>query len=80
MVSAGAGGGKVGRKGWLVLEVNMNTPVYLKWVTNKDLVYSTRELCSKLWQPGREGSLGGMDMCAVWLSHSAIHQKLSPQC
>ena len=31
----------------------------LKWVTNKDLPYSTGALFSVMWQPGWEGSLAG---------------------
>lgn len=61
----GWGGGKGWEEGVVrELEININTPVYLKWVTNKDLVYSTRELCSKFC--GRldgRGVWGRMDMC-----------------
>ena len=33
--------------------INMYTLLYLKWITDKVLLY--RELC--MWQPGWEGSL-----------------------
>ena len=36
--------------------------LYLKWKTSKDLVYSTGN-STVMWQPGWEGSLGGMDKC-----------------
>ena len=40
------------------LEINMNTPLYLKRVMNKDLAYSTGELCSML--------CGSLDGRGVW--------------
>ena len=38
---------------------DMYTMLYLKWITSKDLLYSTRGiLLSFIWQPELEGSLG----------------------
>ena len=34
----------------------MYTVLYLKWIINKDLLYST-------WKPGPEGNLGENDTC-----------------
>ena len=66
MVTAGVGKGGEGWEEGVVreLEINMNTPLYLKWVTNKDLAYSTREHCSMLCGSldGR-GVWGRMDTC-----------------
>ena len=53
------------------------TLLYLKWITNKDLlniVHGT--LISVMWQPGWEGSLEEN----VWLSPFSIHLKLSQLC
>ena len=36
----------------------MYTRLYLKWITNEDLLYSTGTLLDVMWQPGWEGSLG----------------------
>ena len=38
--------------------VFMYTLLYLKWITNKDLLYHTWNSAQFVWQPGREGSLG----------------------
>ena len=38
--------------------MSMCTLPYLKWITSKDLVYSTGNSLSVMWQPGWEGSLG----------------------
>ena len=35
------------------------TLLYLKWITNKDLLYCTGNLLNVMWQPGWEGGLGG---------------------
>ena len=32
--------------------------LYLKWITNKDLLYSIRTLFNVIWQPRWEGSSG----------------------
>ena len=36
----------------------MYTLLYLKWITNKVLLYSIGTLLNVMWQPGWEGSLG----------------------
>ena len=35
-----------------------NTLLYLKWITNTDLLYSTGNLLKAMWQRGWEGVLG----------------------
>ena len=51
-------GGKVGGK--IVKETGMDvyTLLYLKRMTNKDLLHTHGTLLSIMWQPGEEGSLG----------------------
>ena len=38
--------------------INIYTLLYLKWITNKDLLCSTGSSAQCLWQPGWEESLG----------------------
>ena len=38
--------------------MDMYTLLYLKWITNKDLLYSTWNSVQCLWLPGWEGNLG----------------------
>ena len=38
--------------------MDMCTLLYLKWITNKDLLYSIWNSCHVMLQPGWEGSLG----------------------
>ena len=38
--------------------MDVYTLLYLKWMTNKDLLYTHGTLLSIMWQPGEEGSLG----------------------
>ena len=48
------------------LGMDVKTQIYLKWITNKELLYSTRNSAQLMWQPGWEGSLGEngyMHMC-----------------
>ena len=50
-------------QGWgegIVREFGMDiyTLLYLKWINNKDLLYSTLNSVQIMWQPGWEGSLG----------------------
>ena len=44
----------------IVREFGMDiyTLLYLKWIINKDLLYSTQNSAQIMWQPGWEGSLG----------------------
>ena len=43
--------------------MDMYTQLYLKWVTNKDLLYSTWNSVNVLRQPGWERGWGRMDTC-----------------
>ena len=58
--------------------------LYLKWITNKVLLYSTGNSAQcyvAAWMVGKFG--GRMDTCTwihVWLSPSAVHLKLSQHC
>ena len=38
--------------------MDIYTLLYLKWINNKDLLYSTLNSVQIMWQPGWEGSLG----------------------
>ena len=38
--------------------MDMHILLYLKWITNKYLLYSTWNSLKVMWQPGWEGSLG----------------------
>ena len=53
-------GGERWREG-IVREYGMDmyTLLYLKWITNKDLLHSTRTLLGVMCQPGWERGLGG---------------------
>ena len=53
--------------------MDMYTLLYLKWITNKALLYST-------WHPGWEGNLGENEYVCVWLNPFTVHQKLSQHC
>ena len=39
-------------------EIDMDTRLYLKGITNKDLLSSQGTLLNVMWQPGQEESLG----------------------
>ena len=54
-----------GGGGWIVWEfrIDMHTLLYLKWITNKDLLHSTWNSAQCMWQPGWEGAWERMDMC-----------------
>ena len=62
------------------LGMHMYTLLYLKWITNKDLLFNTGN-CSMLC-----GSLDGRGVWVewirvyVWLSPFAVHLKLSQHC
>lgn len=60
--------------------IDGHTLLYLKWITYKDLWYSTGELCSRLWQPGWEGSLRRIGTCICIDETFAIRMKLSQRC
>ena len=38
--------------------MDMHTLLYLKWITNKDILWTQGTLLNVMWQPGWEGSLG----------------------
>ena len=42
---------------------DMYTQLYLKWITNKDLLYSTWNSPQSYVATGMGGSLGSMDTC-----------------
>ena len=69
----------------IVREFGMDlcTLLYLKWITNKDLLNSTGTLLSVLWQPGWEGSLGEngymymygwIPSLFIWNYHNIVNQ------
>ena len=54
------------------------TLLYLKWITNNDLLIAQGTLHNSMWQPEWEGNLGKNGyVYNVWLSPSAVHLKLS---
>ena len=63
------------------LEIDMNTLLYLKWITNKDLLYSTgnsAQCHTAAWMGG--GFRGQWIHIHVRLSPFAVHLKLSQYC
>ena len=74
------------RGGWgegMVREfgMDMHTLLYLKWITNKDLLCSTgnsAECYMAAWMGGESG--GEWIHVYVWLSPSAVDLKLSQLC
>ena len=48
--------GKESRKEW-IFGMDMYTVLHLKWIIDKDLLYSTWKSVQVTWQPAREGSL-----------------------
>ena len=61
--------------------INMYTLLYLKWITNKDLLYSTGNSAQcyvAAWMGGEFG--GEWTHAHVWLSPFAVHLKLSQHC
>ena len=58
--------------------MDTDTPLYLKWITNKDLLYSTGNSAQcyvAAWMGGESG--GERIHVYVWLSALAVHVKLS---
>ena len=74
------------REGWgegIVREFGINTYtlLYLKWITNKDLLYSTWnsvQCYAAAWMGGEFG--GEWIHVYVWLSPFLVHLKLSQHC
>ena len=78
MVASGEGHGE-----GIVREfgIDMYTLLYLKWITNKDLLYSTRNSAQYYVVDWMEGESGGEWLYVyIWLSHFAMFLKLSQYC
>ena len=62
-------------------DINMYTLLYLKWIINKDLLYSTANSAQCYVAAWMEGEFGGewVRVC-VRLSPFAVHLKLSQHC
>ena len=64
----------------IVREFGMDTYtlLYLKWITNKDLLYSTENSAQRYMAAWTGGEFGGEWIHVhVWLSPFAVHLKLS---
>ena len=61
--------------------MDMYTVLYLKWITNKDLLYSTENSAQCYVATWVGGEFGGewIHIC-VWLSPFAVYLKLSQHC
>ena len=60
------------------LEINMNTLLYLKWITNKALLYSTENADQCYVADWMGGEFGGEWIHVyVWLNHPSVHLKPS---
>ena len=76
----------VGGGGWGAgivkeLEMDMCTLLYIKWITIKDLLYSTWNSAKCYVAAWMRGELGGKWIYVyVWLSSFDIHLKTSQQC
>ena len=61
--------------------MDRHTWLYLKWITNKDLLYSTGKSPQCYVAAWMEGKFGGeWKHVYVWLSPAAVHLKLSKHC
>ena len=63
------------------LGMDMHTLPYIKWITNKNLLYRTgnpTQCCVTAWM-GREFRGEGIQE-NLWLSHSAVYLKQSQHC
>ena len=61
--------------------MGMYTLLYLKWKTNKDLLYSTGNFAQCYVATWMGGEFGGERIHVyVWLSPLAVHLKLSQHC
>ena len=62
-------------------ETDMNTQLYLKWISNKNLLYSTEnssQCYGAAWMGGEFG--GEWIHIYVWLSPFSVHLRLSQHC
>ena len=61
--------------------MDMYTLLYLKWITNNDLLYSTGNSAQYYVAAWMGGEFGGEWIHVnVWLSHPALQLKLSQHC
>ena len=60
--------------------IDMYTLLYLKRLTNKDLLGITGNSAQCMWQPGWEGSWGRTDTCMYMAESLAVHLKPSQHC
>ena len=61
--------------------MDMYTPLYLKWITSKDLLYSTWDSAQCYVQAWMGEEFGGERVCVcVWLSPFTVHLELSQHC
>lgn len=75
MVAGGKDGGRDRESG-----MDIHTLLYLKWITNKDLLYSTGN-CSVLCGSLHGGEFGREWIHVyVWLNPFAVHLKVSQHC
>jgi len=78
------GGGVWGGQGERIVKkfgTDMYTPLYLKWITNKVLLYTTwnsAQCYVAAWMGGEFG--GEWKHIYVWLSPFAVYLKLSQHC
>ena len=71
-------GGRMGEEIVREFGMDMYTRLYLKWITNKDLLYSTGNPAQCYMAAWMGGEFGGewIDMY-VWLSSFTVHLKLA---
>ena len=73
--------GRVGEGTVREFGINMYTLLYLKWITNKDLLYSTGNSAQCYVTAWVGGELGGeWIQVYIWLRPFAVHLKLSQHC
>ena len=76
-MAGGKGGDRIVRK----FGVDMYTLLYLKWITNKDLLYSTGNSVQCYVAAWMGGKLGGEWVIIYeWFSLFLVHLKLSQHC
>ena len=61
--------------------IDLYTVLYLRWITNKDLLFSTWNSAQCYVAAWMEGEFGGEWIHVyIWLSPFAVHLKLSHHC
>ena len=61
--------------------IDLYTVLYLRWITNKDLLFSTWNYAQCYVAAWMEGEFGGEWIHVyIWLSPFAVHPKLSHHC